>query len=343
MRRILVAVVGVLCFSAVAVAEDGPSIQRAGPGELCDALAGHPDDADSRGDGVEYEAIDAARAQPACRDAVAAAPGERRYVYQLARALRKAGKVTEAIPLFEKAGSMGSSIALIGAGLIHEDGDGVATDYAKAADYYRRAMAIGSVLAISNLAWLYDRDYLGPNGAAEAKKLYEQQIAAGDNYGLVDLGALYQWGRGVAKDEAKAEELFRKAIADSDPDIAATGKNQLAWMWATTNRNLTEAEILASEAVVVTPDEDAYLDTRAWARHRLGRDEEALADAQKAIAIAPEQPGYQNRLGDILSALGKPAEAKAAWQKALSLTPPDNVDEPDWDAGAIRRKIAETP
>jgi hypothetical protein len=83
----------------------------------------------------------------------------------------------------------------------------------------------------------------------EAMKLYESQVAAGNNYGLIDLSNLYQWGRGTAKDEAKAEALLRQAILDPDPDISVSAKNQLAWLFAVTNRNLAEAEALAEAAI----------------------------------------------------------------------------------------------
>ena len=197
--------------------------------------------------------------------------------------------------------------------------------------------------AITNLAYLYDSGRLGENGAAEALKLYEKQVAAGDNYGLIDLANLYQWGRGAAKDEAKAEALLRQAILDQDPDISASAKNQLAWLFAVINRNLAEAEALADAAVAFDEDEPAYYDTRAWVKHRQGRDAEAVVDAEKAVELDAETSGYYKRLGDIRAALGETDKAKAAWQKALALPAPTPYEEPDWDVAAIRKKIDAVP
>lgn len=338
--RILILGVAIVAFPLASMAETQSStVVREEAGALCDKLAGNPDDPDFDGVGVAFDDIDAATAEPACRQAIAAHPDERRYLFQLARVLRKKADPAAALSYYRQAADKGSTAALVGIGLMHEDGDGVAQDYAKAADFYRQAMDAGSAVAIGNLAYLYDHGHLGENGAAEALKLYERQIAAGDNYGLTDLGSLYQWGRGTAKDEKKAEELFRRAIADEDADISANGKNMLAWMLATTNRNLAEAETLASAAVAYDPEEAAYLDTLAWVKHRLGRDAEAVIDAEKALALVPDDAGYLKRLGDIRAALGEMEKAKEAWRKALEVPAPGAYEEPDWDAAAIQGKI----
>jgi TPR repeat protein len=338
--RLLAMATMAVAFPFASMAEtESPTIVLEEAGALCDKLAGHADDPDFAGVAVSFDDIDAATAEPACRQAIADHPDERRFLFQLARVLRKKGDPAAALSYYRQAADRGSTAALVGIGLMHEDGDGIAQDYLKAADHYRQAMDAGSTVAIGNLAYLYDRGELGGNGPGEALKLYERQIAAGDNYGLIDLGNLYLWGRGAEKNESKAEELFRRAIADGDVDIAASGKNMLAWMWATTNRNLVEAEALASAAVEYDPEEPAFLDTLAWVKHRLGRDAEAVLDAEKAVELEPDDAGYLNRLGDIRAALSEMDKAKAAWRRALEAPAPNPQDEPDWDAAAVRGKL----
>src|SRR5690606_23863994 len=106
------------------------------------------------------------------------------------------------------------------------------------------------------------------------------------------------------------------------------------------NINLAEADTLIGEAVAAYPDEPAYQDTLAWVRYRQGRLDEALAASLKASELDSEDPGYAARLGDIYAAKGDMAKAKAAWEKAVALPPPDAYHEPDWNADAIRKKIA---
>jgi len=236
-RLVLFALAVALACPAVALAgADAPTLGRPNAGALCDRLAGDADDADFGGDGVPDDDLDAKTAEAACREAVDAHPGERRYLTELARAVRKGSDGSAALPFYRKAADLGSAHALFAMGSIYESGDGLDQDFARAADDYRQAMAAGSVVAIASLAYLYDSGELGPNGAVEALGLYEKQIAAGDNYGLIALGCLYEWGRGTARDERKAEATFRQAIADADPDLSAYGKNALAWMWAVDGR-----------------------------------------------------------------------------------------------------------
>ncbi len=263
-------------FLAAASGSDelAPTLERPTQGQLCDRLAGNPDDADLTGTpGVAFDDIDPAAAEPACRDAVAQQPDERRYLFELARVLRKKEDFAGSLAYYQKAADKGSLIAMIGIGLLYEDGDGVDQDYVKAADYYRKAADAGSVVAMGYLADLYDRGYLavGDSGAAEAARLYERQVERGDEFALVNLGQLYEAGRGVAKDIGRAEALYRQAIAGKDPDAVAYGQNLLAFMWAVQGENLSEAEDLANAAVAAAADADDF-DPCELSRHpRLGQ------------------------------------------------------------------------
>ena len=348
-RLFVLAVAAALPFAALA--KDAPETDAAAdPGVLCDSLAGYAADADFTGTGVTYDDLDAAKAEPACRAAVAAHPGERRYYFQLARALLKNGSTDAAVAAYEKAADMGSIAALVdGLGLIYENGDGVEQDYQKAATYYRRAIDAGSTDALGYLAYLYDFGLLGDNGVVEAKKLYERQIElTNDAYALTNLGFLYQGGRpGVEKDLAKAEALMRQGAASDDADAAAYARNSLAFLFAGLGRNLDEADALATDAIAAVADSDddvnhaAYLDTRAFVRHVAGRDAEALIDAEAAVALDPEASEYLNRLGDIYLALGRKDEARAAWQQVLTMEPPNPYYEVPWTPAEVQKKLDE--
>jgi TPR repeat protein len=240
---------------------------------------------------------------------------------------------------------MGSLIALVGIGYNYENGAGVPEDMDKAVAAYERAIAAGSAVGAEYLAALYENGSIGSApDPVKALELYSKAAAGGNQSAYVDLGRLYEDGRGTPRDDAKAEQMFRTAIASSDRDAVAEASNILAWHFATRGKNLAEAETLALAAIAGTlPGNDwgkgISLDTLAWIRHLLGRDREALGDAEAAIALIGDDPPAYDRLGDIQMALGNKAEALAAWRHALELDPPSTIDSPEFDAAAIRKKI----
>jgi len=77
------------------------------------------------------------------------------------------------------------------------------------------------------------------------------------------------------KDIAKAEEYLLLAIAESDEKVQGDARNDLAWMFASENIRLEEAEQLARQAVAANPDTANRLDTLSWVLHLTGRNDEA--------------------------------------------------------------------
>lgn len=337
----------VILLAVVSVSAVPAAGESSGAGDLCDRLAGHAADVDLPPDVIPIypNAIDVAKAEPACRQAMGEHPEERRYVFELARTLRVKKEYPETLALYDKAAAMGSLIAMVGIGLNYEQGVGVGQSYEKAVAQYQRAIDAGSTVAAENLGALYEYGDIGDApDPAKAFELYAKAIAAGSSSAHVDLARLYEDGRGVAKDEAKAEQLFRVAIASKNRDAAAEANNELAWHFASRGKNLVEAEKLAIAAVDGTlPGNDwgkgVSLDTLAWIRHLLGRHEEALRDQQAAIALVDGDAGLYDRLGDIHLAIGNKTEALAAWRQALQLDPPNAIDNPDFDPEKIRKKI----
>jgi len=316
----------------------GPAYAQS-PGDQCDRLAGAPEDPERIGDGVKFADVDVAAAEEPCRKAAEAQPNLARYQYELGRVLDVKEDYAAALPLYEKAAGMGYAMALVSLGLLYENGYGVDRDYARAADYYRKASDAGVEVGTWNLANLMDQGKGVPENPAEAARLFRRGVEAGDPFASTQLGWLYAVGRGVAKDEVQAERLFRQAMAGNDPEATADANNLLAYMWAMAGNNLAEAERLARAARDAEPTRDEYLDTLALVYLRQGRNEEAATLMRQVIAKDGDYAPYHERLGDIYAALGKSAEAKAEWHKALDLPDPDYFD-PEWDRGAIQKKLA---
>uniref|UniRef100_A0A7S4FBC6 Uncharacterized protein n=1 Tax=Chrysotila carterae TaxID=13221 RepID=A0A7S4FBC6_CHRCT len=83
------------------------------------------------------------------------------------------------------------------------------------------------------------------------------------------------------------------------------------------------AATLYTEALQLEPDNHLLLSNRSLALLRLGKDEEACADARRCVCVCPEWPKGHSRLGAALYSLGKHAEAVKAYEAALALSPDD--------------------
>lgn len=76
-------------------------------------------------------------------------------------------------------------------------------------------------------------------------------------------------------------------------------KNDLAWLFATENRNLEEAEVLARAAVSADPEKAHKLDTLAWVLHLAGNSAEALPLAERAVSLDRINADYADHLAAI--------------------------------------------
>ena len=219
--------------NAVASLEKNPdaSDKAAGaPAGDCDRLAASLFDTGRPAGiaGVDPNQIDAVRAIPACRAALAASPNDPRLAFQLARALDKGrGGGVEAFELYRKAAGAGNVVAMVNLGNMLERGRGTPKDLAEASRWYQKAADAGVQPGMFNLGLMY-QDGLGvAKDEAEASRWFRKAADAGSTLGMIRLGALYQTGKGVPKDEAEAVGWYRKA-ADAG---SAPGMTNLGFMY----------------------------------------------------------------------------------------------------------------
>src|SRR5262245_60636211 len=130
--------------------------------------------------------------------------------------IRDDPKAAQARELFEKAAAKDDAAAIANLGVLFEQGQGVAQDYAKAREFYQKAAELGDASALANIGLLY-RDGLGvTQDYVKALGWFEKAAAKGNAAGMVNLGLLYQVGLGVPQDDTKAREWFEKAAAKGD-------------------------------------------------------------------------------------------------------------------------------
>jgi len=133
--------------------------------------------------------------------------------------LYNAHRYAEARPLLITACEGGAGVdACNSVGFMYQYNMGVASDYAKAREYYLKSCNDDSSFSCNNLATLY-RDGLGvPRDPQHALQLFEQGCDAGIAEGCDNAGKMLQGHNGVPQDYRRALDLFKKAC---DQDLYA--------------------------------------------------------------------------------------------------------------------------
>ncbi len=158
-------------------------------------------------------------------------------------------------------------------------------DYARAAEYYSRAIEIIGTPSPEHWMYYYARGIC-----------YER---------------LKQWDMAEA-DLEKALEL--------NPDEASV-MNYLGYSWVDQDLYLEKAMDMIREAVRREPNNGYYVDSLGWAHYKLGRYDKAVEHLEKAVELRPEDPTLNDHLGDAYWQVGRKREARFQWKNALSLDP----------------------
>lgn len=193
------------------------------PGEACDRMAASGADPLRPASVKAVTAAVSEKAIPACEAAMAAAPGQARYLNQFGRALLEAGRYEEARRLFETPAAAESAYAQLWLGNFFHRGLGVERDPARGVAYYEKAAALGSRDAIYNLARSWSDGTGVSRDIVKARFWYERGARLGEPGSMRDLARLYYDGGGVRRDYVVAREWYEKAAAQGD----ATSMHQL--------------------------------------------------------------------------------------------------------------------
>jgi tetratricopeptide (TPR) repeat protein len=126
----------------------------------------------------------------------------------------------------------------------------------------------------------------------------------------------------AANEVDKAVAALRQLVKDRPGD--PTASNALGYTLVDRTRNHREGLKLIEDALTVTPDSGAVLDSMGWALHKLKRDEEALQYLERA-ARRINDPEVDLHLGEVLLALGRKDEALTKLKEAQARFP-DNAD-----------------
>ncbi len=215
---------------------------------------------------------------------------------------------------------------------------------------FKRLIAVEptNARAHNNLSYLYSH-----YGVNLKEALKEAQIAnqlQPDDPNMLDTLGWAYYKQGNAK---KAIEIFRRALSldDSLADVHfhiatvlydegqldeavhhfrttstldptnAFARNNLAYLFSERGTNLKEALALVDEALELSPQNSAFLDTKGWIFYGLGRYDEADAFVSKAIALQSEVSELHMHAGQIALARGRYQDASNHFEKAITYDP----------------------
>lgn len=191
---------------------------------------------------------------------------------QTALSHRNVGQYSIALDYLHQAANKGSGEAMYVLGYMHNYGEGMEPDFAKAADWYRKGadannvsamadlglmyedgkgvkkdekMAVywldraaneGHALAMTMLAYYYRSGHVVPKDYDTALRLAQRSAEAGSNSGMLLVGFMHDVGEGVPVDKLEAFRWYRKA--------AAAGNNMAANFIETTDFDAVIRDLL---------------------------------------------------------------------------------------------------
>jgi uncharacterized protein len=185
----------------------------------CDRLGARRFDPQAVAAGVDMQDMDGAAALAACRNALAAAPAEARFLFQAGRAHQKLKQYADALALYRQAADRGHAAAETALAFANADGLGVAVNAREAERLYKSAAAKGDTQAMHNLGWMYDGGRGVPRDVKEAARLVVGAIEKGNGASLAQVTSNPQVWSADFRKEVQAQMKTRKIYAGT-----ATGR-----------------------------------------------------------------------------------------------------------------------
>jgi len=151
---------------------------------------------------------------------------------------------------------------------------------------------------------------------------YQRQMRKGffaDKEFYLLLGSIYE----SYKEYAKVDKLFIDAACAFPDDTEIL--NFAAYLWAERSVNLEKALLFTNRVLKQEPDNPAFLDTKGWILHKMGRDFEALQILLKACALDNQETIILDHTGDVLCAVGNEILAIDFWKKSYLKNPQQSI------------------
>jgi len=221
----------------------------------CDRLAASPHDKSRPPgiSGVELFVVDVDAARPVCQRALDADPENPRLLFEMGRVLQIEKDYDKARFAYERAISLGYSLAEMNLSEFYENGlGGLAKNDGQAVRAYQHFADQGLVVGQFDLGRMYQEGRGGlPRDELEAERLYRAAAEKGYAPAQSALGTFYETGGGgLQKNEEEAVRLYRLAADQS----FAYGEINLARMYGAGRGGLVKNEAEASRLYKLAAD-----------------------------------------------------------------------------------------
>jgi len=120
----------------------------------------------------------------------------------------------------------------------------------------------------------------------------------------------------------ETEKDLRAILSISPKNAAAL--NALGYTLADRTDRIDEAYEFIKQALTLTPEDPAVMDSMGWVEYRRGNYGVALELLTKAMSAMPDHE-IAAHLGEVLWVTGQQDQAKSVWEKGLSLNPESTV------------------
>ena len=212
--------------------------------------------------GVPFLKIDAKRALTACAQAVNENPSDGMLVNLLGRAHDADRNYVEARRNYEKAVELGNMHALTNLAWFSVYGTDGPVDVAKGLSMFEKGATAGNAYAQASLGWIYREGYGGTRqDYNEAVRWYQQSANQGYANAMATMGWFYREGLGLPQDYVQSLNWYRKAAEAGD----ANAMSSLGWAYQNglgTPQNYAEAKVWYEKAANIG---DSYsMASLAW-------------------------------------------------------------------------------
>lgn len=176
-----------------------------------------------------------------------------------------------------------------------------------------------------SMAWYFNGyGYLRKKKYREGTYALEQakKLSASNPAFVSELNSMLGDAYNGLKEYARSDAAYEEALAyKPNNDIVL---NNYSYYLALRKENLDKADKMSSQLIKLFPENQSYLDTRAWVLYAMEKYKEARKVIEKVVQGTQVSATHLEHYGDILFQLGEVDLAVKQWQKAKQ-TGGDNI------------------
>lgn len=168
---------------------------------------------------------------------------------------------------------------------------------------------------------IIEAQLLAERGMEEEVFRFLDEAIAGDPENIELLHFRGMTGQRFDRMDILENDLNR--VIELDP-VNANALNALGYSLTDQTDRHDEALVLIEKALVIMPNEAAFIDSMGWVQYRLNNFEEAVIHLRRALELFKNDE-VAAHLGEVLWIMGEQIEANQIWDDALELAPDSDI------------------